>query len=200
MIASSRYFAAILKPDFCEVTRKEIVFKDIDASTLKAVLDFIYSGCIEITLANISEIVAAASSMELIALGKKCGEIWAADLSVESCVDKFLTADKFRLTDLRSKALKFICEHFEDVPVEDIQQIDEKNLQDVLSNDEILAPETIVVDRLIQWITKNETEGKKIDSNLLKLVRLKHIPSTVSTVERTCLKFIFNQIYNGFSS
>lgn len=121
--------------------------------------------------------------MELITLGKKCGEIWAAELSVESCVGKFLTADKFRLSDLRSKALKFICDHFEVVLVEDIQQIDEKNLQYVLSNDEIRASETIVLDRLVQWITKNEVEGEMLDSNLSKLVRLKHITSTVSSEE-----------------
>lgn len=147
---------------------------------LKTILDFIYSGQIDINEENVGDIVAAASSMELIALEERCGKFWAVDLKVENCVEIYLNADKYRLSDLHTKALKFVCNHFEAVPIDDIQQLDEKNLLDVLKYDEITAPETIIFNRLSQWMNQNKVEADEFASNMLDAIRLNHIPYPVS--------------------
>lgn len=97
-----------------------------------------------------------------------------------NCVGIFLNADKFQLNNLRSKALEFICDHFEAVPIECMQQIDTKNFQDVLKNDQITAAESIVFDRLFQWMDKNKTVAAEVTSSMLELIRLHHIPIAVS--------------------
>lgn len=145
------------------------------------VLDFIYAGQIEITAENVVDIVGAASGMELIALEEKCVEFWEANLALENCVEIFLNADKYRLMNLRAKALRTICDNFEDVTIDDLLQIDEKNFYEVLKNDQIAAAETIIFDRLVQWINCNKTDSGGDISELLNLIRLKHIPNTVCT-------------------
>lgn len=147
---------------------------------LQIVLEFVYTGRIEITAENVVGIVAAASGMELIALEQRCGKFWETNLSIESCVETFLNADKFHLNDLRSKALKFICSHFGAVPIDDILRIDEKNFHEVLKYDEITAAETVVFDALVQWINENGSRAVEIARDLLKLIRLDYIPTKVS--------------------
>lgn len=181
LIASSKYFETFLGSKFRQGAEEEIVFKDINANTLKAILTYIYFGRIEITANNVSEIFEAALSMELVGLGRSCGEFWAANFAIENCVKIFLTADKYQLNDLWSRALNFICDRFEAVPIDDIQEIDAKNFQEILKNDRVTAAETVVFDRLARWIDKKKAEGGEVDSGLLKSIRLEHIPTAVSS-------------------
>lgn len=176
MIASSKYFEALFGPNFREGSEKEIVLKEIDGPTLKTILEFIYTADIKISAENVFYILAAASSMELIALGKECSQFCADNLSIENCVEFFLNADKYHLPDLRLKALEFICDHFEDVPVDDFEQIDENNFKELLKHDQITAAETIIFDRLIEWMERRKTE---LVGDLLNVIRLKHIPIAV---------------------
>lgn len=53
LMAASKYSEARLGPNFIEETKKEIPLDEIDESTLSNVLDFIYSGQIEITVDNV---------------------------------------------------------------------------------------------------------------------------------------------------
>lgn len=87
-----------------------------------------------------------------------------------------MNADKYHLPDLRLKALEFICDHFEDVPVDDFEQIDENNFKELLKHDQITAAETIIFDRLVEWMERRKTE---LVGDLLNLIRLKHIPIAV---------------------
>lgn len=176
MIASSKYFEALLGPNFRESSEKEIVLKEIDGPTLKIILEFIYTADIKISAENVFDILAAASSMELIALAKECGQFCADNLTIENCVDFFLNTDKYYLSDLRLKVLEFICDHFEDVPVDDFQQIDENNFEELLKHDQITAAETIIFLRLVEWMDLRKTESV---GDLLNLIRLKHIPTAV---------------------
>lgn len=180
MTALSEYFETFLGPKFREGAEEEIVFEDINAKTLETILNFIYSGRIEITAENIREIDDAASSMELDTLSKRCAEFWAANFAVENCVDIFLNTDKTKKKDLWSKALNFICDRFEAVPIDHIQKIDEKNFQEILESDRITAAETVIFDRLARWIEKNKAEGENVHSKL-KSIRLQHIPTAVSS-------------------
>lgn len=101
------------------------------------------------------------------------------ELTVGNCVEIFLNADKYQLNNLRVKALHFICDRFETVPIGDIQQINEKNFQEILKNDQIPAAETIIFDRLVQWMDRNRTGAVTVASDMLKLIRLDHIPIEV---------------------
>lgn len=178
-MASSRYFAALLGPNFRDCAEKKIVLDEIDGPMLKTILDFVYTGIVEINGNNVDSVVAAASKMELIALEERCGEFWGANLALANCVEVFLNADKYQFENLRVEALKFVCNHFEDISNDDFRQFDANNFHEVLGNDQIAAAETIVFDRLAQWLSQNGTGAKKRETELLQLIRLEHIPFAV---------------------
>lgn len=177
--ASSKYFKALLGPNFSEGNKQEIPLEFIDGATLKTIVNFIYTGRIEIDETNVGDIIGAASQMELVRLEEKCAKFWTAILAIDNCVEIFLNADRYHLTNLRSKALKLICDRFEEVPIDESQQFDVKNLQEVLKLNQITAPETVIFDRLVQWINHTKIKAK-IAPEMLKLIRLDHISSAVS--------------------
>lgn len=101
-------------------------------------------------------------------------------MSIENCIEFFVNADKYHLKALRSKALTFVCGHFEVLPIEEIEQMDSKYFQEVLECDLIVSAETIVFDRLVQWMDHNKIESGEVATDMINLIRLAHIPSTVS--------------------
>lgn len=178
-MASSPYFAALLGSNFREGAQKEILLEEIDGQMLETILDFVYTGIVEINSKNVGSVVEAASRMEFIQIEAKCSGFWGANLAIENCMEVFLYADKYYFKNLRAKALNFICNHFEDIPIEDFQQFDAKNFHELLENDQIAAAETIVFDRLAQWLSRNKSGAQKRETELLQLIRLERISFTV---------------------
>lgn len=189
-------------PNFREGTQEEVPLEKINGPTLKAIKNYIYYGIIEITDENVLDILAAASRMELVELETKCGMFWKANLTSENCVEIFQNADQYRLQNLRPVAFKFVCDLFEAVPIEDIQHIDVKNLQELLNDDQIAAAETVIFDRLSQWMQQHGSDPSVVGSDMLKTIRLKHIPNAVSRRSHSCAKpskIIRRNIFNFWS-
>lgn len=101
------------------------------------------------------------------------------ELTIGNCVEVLLNADKNRIDDLRSKALKYICENFETIPMDDIHRIDAKNLRDVLLYDQISADDKVIFERLAQRMNQNEVQVE-VASEMLKAICLARIPIEVS--------------------
>lgn len=188
LMARSTYFAALLDPSFREDTQEEIPIEKINGPTLRAIKDYIYYGSIEITDQNVHDIVAAASLMQLDELVTKCGKFWRANLTIENCVEIFLSADRYCLQDLRRVALQYVCQHFDAVPIEDIQHINAENLQELLSDNQIRASQTMIFDRLAQWMQQHGIKPSVVASDMLKTIRLDGIPNAVSCQSHSCTK------------
>lgn len=77
MMSASKYFRALLGPYFKEGHDNEVIISNIDGPTLNLIINYCYSGKIQITDDNIMEIVSAASAMELVLL--RCDMIHAKE-------------------------------------------------------------------------------------------------------------------------
>lgn len=113
MMSASDYFQALLGPNFREGRKKIINLPNIDGATLKVIIQFCYTGKVQINAENIVNILSAASAMELVLIEEKCEQFWNENLATFNCIDIFSLADKYNFRDLRQKALEFICENFE---------------------------------------------------------------------------------------
>lgn len=193
LTAVSKYFRAALGPHFQEGDETESTLEDTDGQTVKAIVDFCYTGRIELTEGNVTKFQAIASSIEFDLLEEKCSQFYAAKLSVDNSVDTLIIADKYSDVGLRQRALDLICESFETVPMQDIQRLGHELMQELLKCDKIQAPEELVFKRLFEWFKKNEEERKKHMPEMLKLIRLEYVPSQVcfsSPFECIVVKFV----------
>lgn len=205
MIAASKYFSASLGPNFQEGSKSEFTLDGTDGETVKAIVDFCYTGRVDLTEENVDDFMAIASSVEFDLLEEKCCRFYAEELNVMNSISTLMVADKYCIADLRQRALDFICGSFEKVPATDIQRLDFRLLHEVLKNDNIEATEELVFKRLMEWFQEEETEREKHMPELLQLVRLEQIPSEVPFFRHQTLKTIFRkhsleQITNSNSS
>lgn len=178
-MSSSNYFQALLGPNFIESRKKFVTLPDIDGATLKSIINFCYTGKIKITDENITQIVSAASAMELVCIEKKCKQFWKENLTRYNCVHIFLSADKFSFLDLRQKSLDFIGEHFEALAISGLQNLEFPYFAELLKCDEIHSREELIFQHLEQWIDYDDKNRLKYGQRLFKLIRLGKITRPV---------------------
>lgn len=172
MAVASKHFQAQL-----DGGKDELVVKGVYGLMLKMIIEYCYTGRIAIYEENVNFIIAIASNLELIELEQRCREFWEINLSGNNAVTNLLNAEKYNLKDLRQKAIKRIRADFEEIPVDELLQIDAPNFQEILSSGDFGVNEAVIVDRLVQWVNKNEIDRAKLATNLVKKIRLEHIPA-----------------------
>lgn len=179
MMSTSEYFRALLGPNFKEGHEKDVNISNVDGPTLGAIINFCYSGNIEITDDNIMQIIEAASAMELVRIEKKCEQFWNEKLSTSNCVEIFLAAEKFSILELRKTSIDFICEHFTSIAPEIFLEIDFSTFAMILKCDNIHAIENLIIERLIKWIEYDDKNRSKYAPALLKLMRMEKVMQPV---------------------
>lgn len=92
LAAASKYFSVSLGPQ--EGRINEFVLDGTDGETVKAIVDYCYTGQVDLTEENVGKLLAIASSVELDCLQADCFQVYAAKLSVTNCVEAFMAADK----------------------------------------------------------------------------------------------------------
>lgn len=170
--------------NFEEGIQKEIILDDINGETIKAIVDFCYTGRINITEENAEQLMAISSSIEFDLLGERCCKFYLEKLSAHNAVDTLLIADKYNEFDLRLQTLNFICESLEMVPSTDVQRLNYRLLREILQSDNIQATEEFVFKRLCEWFENNGAEREIYMPQLLRLIRLENIQTKVRSVKR----------------
>lgn len=118
--------------------------------------------------------------MELLLLEKKCSDFWTKRLRFENWVDIYIKADKYTLTELKSRIFQLICESFERVPAGDLARVDQISFRDVLKYEKIQVPEQFLFARLQRWIAHDPIERVKFVVEFIKYIRLEHLPGQVT--------------------
>lgn len=179
LTASSKYFAAALGPNFREGSKSEFNLDGIDRAMVKSIVDFCYTGRIDLLEGNVEQFLAIASSREFDLLEEKCWIFYVEKLSITNCINTLMIADKYSNVSLRQKAFDVVCESFETVPEADIQQLEHRLLLEILECDKIQATEECVLQRVLKWFQIDMSEREQHMSELLKLIRLEYIPLQV---------------------
>ncbi|XP_064641579.1 kelch-like protein 13 isoform X2 [Lineus longissimus] len=112
MAACSDYFRAMLTSDMVEKTQECIDLKGISGSGLEAVVQFAYSGVLQVTSNNAEDVMAAASHLQISEAVDLCCEYLESAITVGNCVDILNLAELYSLHQTKSKAREFILENF----------------------------------------------------------------------------------------
>lgn len=188
LTAASKYFAAALASNSQEDNESEIILQNTDGRTVKAIVDFCYTGHINLTEKNVEEFMKIASNVELDLLVEKCCRFYRDKLSPSNSISTLMIADKYNILELRRNAFDVICDSFETLPLTDIQSLDHRVLLEILKCDKIQASEELMFKRLLEWFHNKESERKQRMPQLLESIRLEYIPSQVCFV--TSLQYI----------
>lgn len=154
---------------------------NVAGSTLKSIIDYCYSGHIEITVNNINAVMEAASHLKIEPLRLQCIQFWKANLTTENCVQLMLrTVNNGLCGELWQTSLEFMGARFDRIPVEQMVEMDVLSFRMLLVQKQITAPETYIFQIMAKWIQHDATERAQFVGTLLNYIQLKYLPTKVS--------------------
>ena len=112
LCASSQYFQAMFSCDLKESRHGKVFIENMSPWTMKRLLDFIYTGKIEISYENVIDLFNAAVLFQLSKLVDKCISYVKKNVDLSNCVEIYLFGSMHGLKDLQAYTYQFILENF----------------------------------------------------------------------------------------
>ena len=172
--AASPFFVKLLQSKMREKDEGVIRFEDISGLILADVLEFIYTGSVEINETNATDLIIAAEYLLIEGLKTKSGRFLEQQITSSNCISTFRFAEKYRCQELVANSTKFILDNFASV-AESEEFLNQKaeEVEKWISNDEIrLATEEDVLKIILNWIEHRKSERKDKFKKLFGQVRL----------------------------
>lgn len=164
MIASSDYFAAMLRSGMQEARQDKIELKGISSQGLTHVLDFIYTGELKLSTFNIEDILRAVSHLQVKYAIKLCEEFLCEALNELNCIHILNLADLFSIKEIRHEIDLYILRNFEALIKSD--EYKKLNLEQIcyyLKNNKLkLYPEIKVFQACLNWLEHNNQHKNNV--------------------------------------
>lgn len=190
--AMSEYFRTAYQDAQIVVNKNVLEFKEIEPHTLKSIIDFIYSGSIELNLEIVEQILRAAIFLKINILIDGCCEFIERNLDASNSLFWFRLATELSLCTIRSKSVELIYIEFEQISKEEeFLMLTEDEIKNFLSNEN---PYTDFEDKLfisiIQWINYDKPNREHLMVELLKKIRYQHLSSKFITENMSICKTV----------
>ena len=184
--AVSPFFVKLFQSEMKEKEEGIIRFEEISASILKDVLEFIYTGYVEIhDEQSAKDLIIAADYLFLVSL-KTIAERFLTELLTDfNCISTFYFADKYQCEELASTSRKFIHENFASVAeLDEFLDLETEEVERWISSDDICVAAEVDVLKIIQkWTAQNESDRKAKFEELFRHVRLVLVSRDVLVVD-----------------
>ena len=210
--AASPFFFKLLESDMRENREGIVRFEEISGAVMEDVLEFIYTGSVEVTQENCKDLIAAANYLLISGLKKLSGRFLERQMSKSNCISTFYFAEMYQCDELITNTTKFIHANFTSVAeLDEFFNLEAKEVERWISSDEIsVAVEADVFKIVLMWIEQNKSERRASFEQLFRHVRLAflsrdflfHVVTNEFVEENSdCLKLISKAIkLTGFSS
>ena len=181
--AASPYFDKLLQSNMKENREGIVRFEEISGSVLKDVLEFIYSGTVDVTQENAEKLIAAGNYLIIPGLKTASGRVLEREMSHINCISTFYLAEKYDCDEFITNSRLFIHENIVTVAkLDEFLLLEAKEIERWISSDEITVKEEADVFKIIlDWINHRKSERKAAFEELFRHVRL-------SFLSRNCLE------------
>ncbi|CAH8515262.1 unnamed protein product [Heterobilharzia americana] len=186
LAAASDYFAAMFGNELKEASEQEIWIHDVEPHSLKTLINYIYTGNLDLREETIGDLLAAACFLQITEASQACERFLTKRLDATNCLSMSRLSEQYGCELLRKRSTKFVLEHFSDVAQQsDFLNLSFKELVALVSSDRLrVSNEATVFAACLRW-TRNarsqdyrpENEGNEsLLASLLKYVRLTQLP------------------------
>ncbi|XP_034717368.1 kelch-like protein 11 [Etheostoma cragini] len=187
--AASQYFTLLLGGQFSESLSGRVELKEWSSSTgpdpdtVESVLQFMYTGQIGVTTANVHEVLELADRFLLVQLKNFCGEFLMKKVNLSNCVAVHSLAHMYTLDQLAQGAAKTIRRNFHKIiRNEEFFTLPFHLIRDWLSDSGITVDsEQELFEAIVKWVHQNAEEREKYFDELFRLLRLPQISPTYLT-------------------
>ena len=172
--AASPFFCKLLKSEMKENREGIIRFEEISGCVMEDVLEFIYTGTVEVTQENAKELIAAGNYLIIPSLKTVSGRFLQGEMSNTNCISTFYFAEKYDCVELIRNSRKFVHKHFASVgEMDEFLSLEAKEVAVWISSDEIaVEAEADVYKIILKWVEHSKSERKAAFEELFRHVRL----------------------------
>ncbi|KAJ5069615.1 hypothetical protein M0811_02185 [Anaeramoeba ignava] len=179
----SQYFKSLFNSKMKEYQENKLILEDVSSEILFSILNYFYSGKIEINLENAIQILVFSSKYLIDELIEISSKFIKNNLQIETIVDVLKLSESMNLNQLLDYSYQFILENFDKfIKTPFFLELEENHLNLILSNDIILLNEIEILQSIIKWgkhklnINQEEEENKKEQlqnqiSNIIQKIR-----------------------------
>ena len=172
--AASPFFCKLLESDMKENREGIIRFEEISGCVMEDVLEFIYTGTVEVTQENAKELIAAGNYLMIPSLKTVSGRFLEDEMTDSNCISTFYFAEKYDCVELIRNSREFIHENFASVgEMDEFLSLEAKEVAVWISSDEIaVEAEADVFKIILKWVEHSKSERKAAFEELFRHVRL----------------------------
>jgi len=154
--------------------RQKLVLQGMQQQTLLGLIDFIYSGHIELSQNNVQDVLISADMLQLQEVVHKCTEFLRLELHESNTIGIYRFADGHNIEGLRGIALTFIHDNFYSVSLEEeFQELEMELLCQFISSEYLrVDSEYQVFCATMSWINHDIPNRRRYIFDVLKHVRL----------------------------
>ncbi|WKX93979.1 hypothetical protein Q1695_011329 [Nippostrongylus brasiliensis] len=162
-----------------------IAVDNIDGKTMSVLVDYMYTGRLDINERNVRALFGAANILQLDCIRNECSRHLKEHLSISNWVETAALAKAHDCTELDDAVVSFARQHFgELVESEELMSMDETSFLHFISDDR-LNPKDEVFEAVINWV-KHDLSRQPSLPNALAGVRLPLMSR----------EFLLNRVYN----
>ena len=190
LAAASSYFNAMFTGDMKESRQDEVALFGVEFSALEDLVNFCYTGRIEINVDNVQSLLCASSLLQLASVKQACVEFLHRVLHPTNCLGIRSFADTYSCVDLVEAADVFAVKNFSEVArSEEFLTLSPEEVVEMISREELnVRTEEEVFEAISAWVRRELDERKDFLPELLKNVRLplispQYLCDTVSSDE-----------------
>lgn len=174
LAAASPYFKAMFTLDLNESKQSHIELHEIDFESVSFIVDYSYTGSINIHQDNVQNLLGAASLFQILPVQKACAKFLETQVDNSNCIGIFNFAHIHNCDSLRLKAREHIEKNFTEVcRGEEFLCLSLDKVEDLISSDELnVEREEIVFEAVMTWISEKEEDRRSFIGGLLPHIRL----------------------------
>lgn len=198
----SPYFQALLGHKFRENYQDTIPLSNIDSFIFSLLLQYMYSGKIEIDDERVHDLFVASDMLQLEEVFQFCCHYLSVSLTEKNVIETWKIAKNFQCHSLCSEAENYILTHFRElIKLEQIKYLPKELLILMISNDDLIVDnEQQVLEAILIWQFNNQDQSfdQIFDSVRLEFISKEHqtrilqelgLVSEIFEKEKTMSKF-----------
>ncbi|KAJ5067352.1 pep-cterm sorting domain-containing protein [Anaeramoeba ignava] len=184
-ILSSRsyYFKTLFKSKMKEFQENKMILKDVSSPILSSILNYFYSGKIEINLENAIQILIFSSKYLIDELIEISSNFIKKHLQIETIVDILKLSETMNLNQLLDSCYQFISENFDKfIKTPFFLELEENHLNFILLNYEIPISEFELFQSIIKWGKHKSNINQEKDNQKLKKKEKEKFQDQISNI------------------
>lgn len=205
LCASSAYFQVMFTSGMAESFADHVEIQGIQADIFDAILDFIYTGKVEVSEDNVQQLLPASKMLQIEDIEVICCDFLKHELDSSNCVGIYTFSDAHSCFNLSKSALDFIHRNFVEVSKQDeFLQITKTSLLQMLESEELkIESEEQVFEAAMRWVVHDLSRGREALGNILEQIRLplvspKFLEQYLVTCQSASIKRMLAGILDGY--